>query len=184
MASVLKLAESSQGAAAVTPPTIIPPLVSFVANEATTIGDVASHVVVDEALASVVPPSTIVPPTIVGNEATASIIGDVAFMGPTMLVQRLIPMPLKDCKAMIPYFGPTSTTFQNPAPQTPIHSWSKHMTSRMRWTTISLYPLKTSTSRAYNQSWRKCNRYLRVLYGVIFPSQHTLLHLMLILTSS
>ena len=57
MTSVRKLVESSQGADVVTPPTIIPPLASIVANEATTIGDVAFEVYV-EAIASVVTPST------------------------------------------------------------------------------------------------------------------------------
>ncbi len=80
MASVRKLAESSQEAVVVTPPTIIPPLASSVANEAnTTSGDVAFEVFV-EALAFVVLPSSIVPPTIVVNDATASI-GDNAYMG-------------------------------------------------------------------------------------------------------
>ena len=59
MASVRKLAESSQEAVVVTPPTIIPPLASSVANEAnTTSGDVAFEVFV-EALAFVVLPSSI-----------------------------------------------------------------------------------------------------------------------------
>jgi len=67
IANVRKLAESSQGAVVVTPPTIVPPLASIIANEATTIGDGAYAVSV-EALASVVTPS-------------ATSFGDVASMG-------------------------------------------------------------------------------------------------------
>ena len=77
MASVRKLADEYK--VVVAPPTIIPPLASIFANEATTNGDVASKIYA-EAHASMVSPSTIVPPTIVVNEATTSI-GDVAATG-------------------------------------------------------------------------------------------------------
>ncbi len=79
MASVRKLAASSQGAVVVTPPTIIPQLAFVVANEASVVGDFASEVSI-EAPASLATPPTIVTPTVVGNEATTSI-GDIASMG-------------------------------------------------------------------------------------------------------
>ncbi len=111
----------------VPPSTIVPPIA--VGNKAiASICDVAFEVVV-EALAFGVPPSTIVPPTIDGNEATTSTIGDVASMGADDVGATPLPDADEGLQGSDSGFGPTSTTLQHPAPQTPIQSWNKHITS-------------------------------------------------------